>query len=107
MKNAILISVTNDVISHHFCDAAFAQGMLEYAKKQGREDSAFFQEEDSKMDISDVYNLSPELRNRVAEAKEKLRNDLRIQAALDKHGVPKDPSLRASVVRAFRELRAS
>jgi hypothetical protein len=104
MNNAILVSETNGVVTHHFCDATFAQGMLEYAKVNGTGDSAFFQDEDTKIDVATVYELSPDLRNRVEAAKDKLREDIRIRNAMDKHGVPKDRTLRAAVYKAFKEL---
>lgn len=107
LNNAILISETNGVVSHRFCQADEAQEALREAAKAGTGCSVMLQEENTLLDIADVFEMSPEVRRRVEAAKDKLRSDLRIQAALDKHGVPKDKATRSAVYAAFKELQSN
>jgi hypothetical protein len=51
-----------------------------------------------------IYDVSPDLRNRVEEAKVSVRKQLEWTAALDTQNVPTDPQLRKSIHRAIQDI---
>lgn len=101
MKSAIVVFAENGVVSHKFCTKEVASAMLKDAEKSRAGISTF---EVEFGDAGFVYSVSLDFRNRVERAESKLREDLQIQAVLDKHGVPDEPVLRGLVMDAYREL---
>lgn len=51
-----------------------------------------------RVNVQRDYEHSPELRARVEAAKDKLRAELKLHAAMDRHGIPADPGLRHQIV---------
>lgn len=103
-KNAIVVMQENGVVIHRFCTGAEARAILDAADTRGQAASAFFYEAD---DSQLIYDISPDLKNRVEKAKAQVRRDLKMIAAMDKHGVPDDPTIRKAVFMAMYEVQDS
>lgn len=101
--NTILVFEDNGVVKHRLCTEEQGKAALRHAAEQLSGGSMMTSDV---MDAEMVYSVSPDLRNRVESAKCKLRDELKLRDAMNKHGVPKDREIRASVCRAFNELRS-
>lgn len=101
--NAILVFEADDgSAQHRFCTAAEATDHLDKAAASFSGGSMFINEE---LGAEMVYAVSPDLRARVDEAKRKLKFEMAIRDALNRHGVPADRQLRISIKKAIDELR--
>lgn len=54
-------------------------------------------------DAKMLMDIAPNIRERVHEAKRRLQDDIWLRDALDKHGVPRDPTLRGAIKAAFKD----
>ena len=102
-NNAILIAEINGEVVHRFCRDDFARAQLEAAGKAGS--GAMCLTMESGLGAELTYDLSPDVRSRVAEAKGKLRRDLKVRDVLDNHGVPQDRDIRIAVNKAIAALQ--
>lgn len=100
VNTAILVFHSAGIVNHRFCDAAYAHQFQSDPSNRGCSIFSF-----EAADAEDIYRVSPATRERVESRKAKLREDLRIQAALDKHGVSPEIEVRHAVHKAFSELR--
>lgn len=101
-NNAILVHAdASGNVLHRFCPEVEARAFLKEAQERLTGASMFAVDSP---DAELIYQISPDLRDRVDHAKVKLKADLRFSAALDKHNVPRDPELRRAVHSAFGEL---
>lgn len=101
--NTILITGTSAAAVHSFTTEAHAREVMRAAVESCGSASAFM------IDAADarmVYEVSPQLRVHVAEAKLKLQRDLRFKECLDQNGVPLDPELRQAIHKAFGDYVA-
>jgi len=99
--NAILISMDQGIAKHAFFAENEAKEILAKLATAGQRGCIL------STDMGDAkshYNTSAQLRQRVAQAKQKIEIDTRIQSVLDRQGVPSDPTLRAKFHAAFWEL---
>lgn len=104
-KNTILVFEDADgTVRHAFCTQAEATERLKLATAAGSGGSMFINED---LGAEMVYAVSPDLRERVGEAKRKLRNDILVRDALNRQGVPNDRDLRIKIKKAIDELRES
>ena len=99
VKDTILVFEKNGIVDHCFCTDAYAK---EWLSVEGVGGSAFTTDG---VDADFIYSCTKNIKDRVNEAKNKLRRDLAIRDTLDRHGVPKDKDLRISIYRAIRELQ--
>lgn len=100
VHNAILVFHAAGIVHHRFCEAEEAMNFVNEPANRGC--SVFTYEN---VNAEDIYKISPKARDRVDSAKAKLRSDLRIKGALDKHGVTPDIDVRVALHEAFSELR--
>lgn len=101
--NTILITGTSAAAVHSFTTEAHAREVMRAAVESCGSASAFM------IDAADarmVYEVSPQLRAHVAEAKLKLQRDLRFKERLDQNDVPLDPDLRRAIHKAFGDYIA-
>lgn len=102
LKNTILIYEEAGAVHHCFCTEAEATTRMKQAAAEGSGGSMFVSDG---MGADLTYAVSPDLRERVEEAKRKLRFDMAIRDALNRHGVPKDRDLRIQIKNAIDDLR--
>ena len=100
--NTILVFEDAGKAQHCFCTEAEATDRLQKATAAGSGGSMFINED---LGAEMVYAVSPDLRERVEEAKRKLNHDLTIRDALNRHGVPTDRDLRIKIKKAIDDLR--
>lgn len=101
-SNAILISMEKGVAKPtYFCEFD-ANAVCEYLKASGQEGIVISLE--ANVDAQQQYRSSALLRQRVAQAIQKVEIDTRIRAVLDGQGVPGDRALRQKLHAAFWEL---
>lgn len=106
MKNTILVyedSVSGQV-DHLFCTEEVAKERLGACNAPLSGGSMFTSDG---VDAAAMYVVSPNLRERVEEAKRKLRADITVRDALNRHEVPEDVELRTKIIAAIKELRLS
>lgn len=103
IANAVLVYTQDGEVKQRFCNSTEAQTEFERLSAAGEGCSMFATETD---EAELLISISPDFRARVDAAKEKLRVDLRIQQALDLHGVPADRELRARIHLAFVQLQS-
>jgi hypothetical protein len=99
VKDTILVFEKNGVVDHCFCTEAYAK---EWLSVEGVGGSSFTTDG---VDADFVYSCAKNIKDRVDEAKDKLRRDFAIRDTLDRHGVPKDKELRTAIYRSIRELQ--
>jgi hypothetical protein len=99
VPNAILVFHSAGLVNHRFCEAEYAKAFLNDPANSGG--SVFMYDN---VNAETIYAVSPNTRDRVESAKSKLRSDLKIKAALDKHGVTPVLEVRHAVHEAFSEL---
>lgn len=102
VKNAVLIYSDSGLVWHKFVPESEARDFLDKCTVESGSAVMFATKEG--MDVELYFEHSPDLRHNIEVAKSKLRHELRIKAALDKHGVPQDRNTRIAVVMAIREL---
>ena len=103
-KNTILVFEDADgTVRHVFCTQAEATERLKSALDAGSGGSMLFNSDE--MDAKMLYDVSPDLRARVETAKCKLRGDLIVRDALNRHGIPNDRELRANINKVIADLR--
>ena len=101
MDNAILVYCEDGVAKHRFCPESEARAFLTDASSKMEGGSMFA------LDCGNaklVFDISPNLRDKVGEAKAKLLRDMRIKAAMDRNGIPQDRELRIAICKTFAEL---
>ena len=101
--NTILVFEEDGKVQTRFCTEAQANAHLETALDQRSGGSAFTLSEPN-LGIELTMELFPGVRERVKAAKDKLQRDMRFRDTLDKHNVPRDTAVRASIAKAFDEL---
>ncbi len=104
VKSTVLVFEKHGNVVHQFCTEQDARAQLLLIVQEKRGGVALICDG---MDAEMVYSISQNFRERGELAKEKIRNDLRIEAALDRHGVTKDAQTRLAVMRAVRDLMGS
>lgn len=104
MKNAILVYEDAGQVKHCFCSAEEARARLEASTVMNSGGSVFTNES---IDAAMLYAVSPQLRDRVNDAKLKLRSDIAVREALNRHGVPQDTDLRTKIANAIKDLRTT
>lgn len=102
VANAILVHELAGGVVHSFLPAAEAHKRLDEALSQRSAGSVFVVEDGIGAEI--YYSVSPDLRSRIEDAKQRLRRGLHWQRVMDNHGVPVDRELRAKVANAMREI---
>lgn len=104
-QNSIIVfadPAKNGNVIHKFCTEEEGSAFFNDAEKN-RKGASFIRLEG--YDNAELlFDVSPNLRERVERAKSKLREDLRVQAVMDKHGVPTDLAVRMAVTSAYKEL---
>ena len=100
--NAILIYEKDGQIMQRFCPEAEAREYLDKARGEMRGGSMFATDG---MEAELVLSVSPQLRDRIAEARIKLKADTRLRDSLDRYGVPADRDLRLSIYKAFEDWK--
>lgn len=100
-NNAILVYTDGGVVKHRFCQEIEARVILADISDKMEAVSLFVVDH---MEAKLVYDVSPDLRDRVAAAKTKHKAQARIKMALDRHGVPQDRDLRIAIFNAFDDL---
>lgn len=103
LNNAVLIYEENGGIKQRFCPEQEAREYLATAQKEMR-GGAMFAADD--MDVEFVLSVNPDLRDRVADAKTKMKSDTRLRDLLTKHGVPMDQDLRIAIYKAFEDWKS-
>jgi hypothetical protein len=98
-KNAILVYTEFGFVWHKYMPETVARDYLDKCTAAG-DGASMFVVDDAEL----VFSVSPYIRHRVEVVKSKLRRDLRIKAALDKHGVTQDRDTRIAVIRAIHEI---
>lgn len=104
VKSAVLVYETKEgAVDHCFCTSDHANAVVCASKDANTGASAFLSEDGLEAEM--VYSVSPDLRGRVEAAKAKLRFDIAVRNALNRHGVPAERGLRAAVYNVITELR--
>lgn len=103
LNNAILIYEENGEIKQRFCPEQEAREYLATARETMSGGSMFASDG---IDAEFVMSVSPDLRDRVAAAKTKLKSDTRLRDLLNKHGVPMERDLRISIFKAFEDWKS-
>lgn len=101
ISNAILVFEEGDQVLHRFCPEAEAREYLENAQGKMRGGAMFAADN---IEAEFVLLVSSDLRDRVDAAKTRMKSQMRVRDALDRHGVPRDQDLRASIFNAFGDL---
>lgn len=101
MNNAVLVLMEGNRAAHRFCTEPEGRAVLTKAAAEGGSASLMITEG---ADAELIYLISPELRDKVAEAKTSLKASHRFKVALDKEKVPMDLDLRKAIHRAFGNL---
>ena len=91
-------------VAVRYCTQAEANAHFSSIAGQLKGCSAFFGEQGVRAKA--LVSVSPNLRERVEEARRKLLRDVRLRDLLTRHGVPEDFALRASINAAFQEFQA-
>ncbi|UIF89414.1 hypothetical protein [Cupriavidus sp. UYPR2.512] len=102
IKSCILVHAVDGRAEHSFMTAE--QGHAAFDEIQQANGCGSIFQTDSADDAKLIYDVSPDLRNRVAEAKISVRKHIEWKAALDRHEVPTDPQLRKSIYRALQDI---
>lgn len=102
--DTILVIEVGGQVTHTICTQTEGQERLRNARIHHSGGSMFTSEG---MSADLVYSVSPNLRERVDEAKRKLRGEILIRDALDRNAVPRDHALRTGIYKAINELRAT
>lgn len=103
VKSCILVHAVNGRAVHSFMTAE--QGRAAFDEIMLAHGCGSIFETESLDDAKLIYDVSPDLRNRVEEAKISVRKQLEWKDALDKQNVPTDPKLRQSIYRAIRDIQ--
>lgn len=101
VKSCILVHAVDGRAEHSFMtteEGHAALGEIQHGNGCG---SIFVTDSD---DAKLIYDVSPNLRSRIAEAKISVRKHIEWTAALDRHAVPSDPELRRSIYRAVQDI---
>lgn len=99
-NNAIVVFHLDGVVDHRFCDSAYAKSTANDPDCLGW--SAFVLQG---MSAEEAFAVSAEIRGQVESAKTKLREHIRINAALDEQGISSDIEVRHALHESFAELR--
>lgn len=102
VKGCILVHAVNGLAVHSFMTAEQGRAAFDEIMMTHGCGSIFKTESD---DAKLIYDLSPDLRNRVEEAKISVRKQIEWKACFDKHNVPTDPQLRRSIYRAIQDIQ--
>lgn len=103
LNNAILIYEENGEIKQRFCHEQEARDYLATIQA-GMSGGSMFASDGIEAEF--VMSVSPDLRDRVAAAKTKLKSDTRLRDILNKHGVPLDQDLRIAISKAFADWKS-
>lgn len=104
LKNAILVFETeNGGVDHCYCSTSDANERLNQAVSNGSAGSIFTCDEH---EAEFIYAVSPSLRDRIDEAKRKLRSDIILRDAMNRHAVPADRDLRIKIKNAIDDIRS-
>lgn len=102
LPDAILVHQDGVSVVHSFLPAADAHKRLDETVANGGGGSVFVLEDC--MGAKLYYDVSPDLRSRVEQAKQKLKRDLHWRDVMNRHGIPADRTLRGAVANAMREI---
>ena len=103
-KNAILVFETgNDDVDHCFSSTSDANDRLNQAVFNVSVGSSFTSEEH---EAEFIYTVSPNLRDRIDEAKRNLRCEIIMRDAMNRHAVPADRDLRINIKNAIDDIRS-
>ncbi len=105
IENTIVIFAEGQQVSHRFTTQTEGIAYLEAVAETASAASLMILDGDMPADL--LLKTSPVLQERLQEAKRNLTAFLKLKETLDRHGVPKDRTLRGAIHKAFRELTAS
>lgn len=103
VKSCILVHAVKGCVVHSFMTAQ--EGRDAYAGIVRDHSGGSIFETEPADDAKLIYDVSPNLRNRVEAAKVSLRKQLEWQSALDKQNVTTDPQLRNAIYRAIQDIQ--
>lgn len=104
IENTIVIFAEGQQVSHRFTTQTEGIAYLEAVAETATAASLMILDGDMPADL--LLKTSPVLQERLQEAKRNLTAFLKLKETLDRHGVPKDRTLRGAIHKAFRELAA-
>ena len=105
IENTIVIFAEGQHVAHRFTTQTEGIAYLEAVAETASAASLMILDGDMPADL--LLKTSPVLQERLQEAKRNLTAFLKLKETLDRHGVPKDRTLRGAIHKAFRELTAS
>lgn len=100
--DAILVHQVGDSVVHRFLPSAEAHQRLDEVVASGGGGAVFVLED--RMGAELYYDISPDLRSQVAQAKRKLARDIHWQAVMNRNGIPADRTLRRAVAKVIGEI---
>lgn len=103
-KDTILVFEANGTVRHRFCTRAEGMEHLQQAADT-HSGGAMFTTDGTPAEMA--FSLFTGVREKVEEAKLKLRNDIVVRDTLDRNDVPRDRAIRDGVYKAIAELRTS
>lgn len=105
IENTIVIFAEGQHVAHRFTTQTEGIAYLEAVAETSSAASLMILDGDMPADL--LLKTSPVLQERLQEAKRNLTAFLKLKETLDRHGVPKDRTLRGAIHKAFRELTSS
>lgn len=102
---AILVCEQNGIAVHRFCTPEEGTKVCNDALENYSGASLFTTDGGWTGEV--LLSVSPTIRDRVAEAKLRLQNEINLRDALDKNNVPRDRDLRIAIKKAFEDYNAA
>ncbi len=105
IQNAILVYECTETgqVKHKFCTETDARRYLELAAVEMRGGSMFAADG---VEAEFVLQVSPDLREKVEDAKRRMKWQIRVRDALDRHGVTRDREQRVAIFKALEDVLA-
>jgi hypothetical protein len=103
-KTAILVCEHNGLAVIRYCTPQEASAACEAATVSCSGASMFTT--DAAWDAELLMAISPNMKERVLEAQRCLQDDIKLRDLMDKHGIPRENALRASIKATFKDYIA-
>lgn len=100
-NDVLLVYEKNGKVEELFCSPQEADQRFKAASANRSGASIFAFEGCS---ASMMLPISPQSRDRVNMAKDKLRSQIKLRDAMDNHGIPDDQSLRSSITKVIKDM---
>jgi hypothetical protein len=103
LDTILIFECQPSIVGHRYCSAEEANRVLDEGLKTGSGGAAITIT--SGLTAEEAYDIFHQIRKRVADAKDQLRDDIYLRDILNKHNVPDDVEIRKSVYAVIKEIR--